>query len=226
MANAEQAAYDAIRSGITTGLFSAGMHLRAADLAARFGVSRTPVREALRRLDAEGLIDIFANRGAYVTTWSTEDIEEVFGLRAVLESHAAELAVARLTPDQIGRLVQLTDVMEQVATGGPDRDFQQLVGANGEFHRIIVSAAANQRLRAMISGLIELALVARTFGFYSDADLNRSLTHHRELITAFLARDGKWAASVMQSHIRAAHHVFVSSTVARQAASSTNGPGG
>ena len=218
MANAEQKAYDAIRSGIASGLFSAGMHLRAADLAERFGSSRTPVREALRRLDAEGLVDIFANRGAYVTTWSNHDIEEVFGLRTVLESHAAELSAARLVSDQIERLVHLTDTMEQLAADGPDRDLQRITETNGEFHRIIVSAAANQRLGAMISGLIEMALVARTFGFYSEIDFSRSLTHHRELIAAFLARDAVWAGSVMRSHIRAAHHVFVSSVAARNAA--------
>ncbi|MDB5510634.1 MAG: transcriptional regulator, GntR family [Enterovirga sp.] len=211
MAVAEQKAYEAIRTAIASGAFRGGMHLRAADLAERYGVSRTPVREALRRLHAEGLVEFFANRGAYVSCWSQSDIEEVFALRTVLEGHGAELAAVRLSAEDAQQLERLADDMDELAGNGPGRDLQALAAANGEFHRIIVSAAANRRLRAMISGLVEMALVTRTFGFYSEADLVRSMTHHRELIAAFSARDPAWAGSVMRSHIRAAHHVFVSS---------------
>jgi DNA-binding GntR family transcriptional regulator len=222
MAAAEQKAYEAIRSGIASGAFQAGMHLGAADLAERYGISRTPVREALRRLHAEGFVEFFANRGAYVSNWSQADIEEVFALRTVLEGHAAELSAARLRPGEIQRLAQLADAMEALASDGPGRDLQKLAETNGEFHRIIISAAANRRLAAMISGLVEMALVARTFGFYSEDDLARSMTHHRELIAAFSARDPTWAGSVMRSHIRAAHHVYVSSVEARTGTERTN----
>lgn len=211
MAVAEQKAYEAIRTGIASGAFRGGMHLPAADLAERYGVSRTPVREALRRLHAEGLVEFFANRGAYVSDWSQTDVEEVFALRTVLEGHAAELAAVRLSTEDVQHLAGLADAMEELAADGPRRNLQKLAAINGEFHRVIVSAAANRRLAAMISGLVEMALVTRTFGFYSEGDLVRSMTHHRELIAAFSARDPAWASSVMRSHIRAAHHVFVSS---------------
>ena len=211
MAVATDHVYRAIKAGISSGDYSAGSHLGAAGLADQLGVSRTPVQEALRRLSAEGLVDFLANRGAYVTTWSRDDVEEVFALRTVLESHAAECSATRLTPDLIGRLERFAGRMEDVVSAG-SRDLATMTALNGEFHSIIIMAAANSRLSAMISSVVEIALVTRTFRAYSDEDLSRSMTHHREIIAAFKARDAQWAGSVMRSHIRAAQHVFMGGT--------------
>lgn len=208
MAVATDQVYAAIKAGISSGTFAAGSHLGAAGLADELGVSRTPVREALRRLSAEGLVDIHANRGAYVTSWSHDDVEEVFALRTVLESHAAECSAVRLKPDLIGRLEGYAVRMEDAVSAG-SRELPTIAACNAEFHSIIIMAAANKRLAAMISSVVEVALVTRTFRVYSDEDLARSMTHHRELIAAFKARDAQWAGSVMRSHIRAAYHVFV-----------------
>lgn len=216
---AGERAYEAIRNGIATGAYKPGMHMRAGDLADTLGISRTPVREALRRLSAEGLVEFFANRGAYVTRWSQSDVDEVFGLRVVLESYAAELAATRLTGQQIDELSRLAGRMESLADPGGGRDLGGISVLNGEFHRVIMTAAANRRLAAMIAGVVELGLVARTFSVYSGADLARSMAHHRELIAAFSVRDQVWAASIMRSHIRNAHQAFkTSETIARKPA--------
>ncbi len=208
MVAAVDVAYDAIRKGISRGRFASGMHLSTEDLAQEFGISRTPVREALRRLAAEGLVDIFANRGAYVSSWSQQDAEEVFALRVLLESHAAEQSALRLTELEIKRLNQLADEMEALPTGEGGHSLDVLTHLNGEFHRLIISAAANRRLSTTIASVVERSLVTRTFESYSSADLQRSMAHHRELISAFRARDGAWAAAVMKSHIQAAYHVY------------------
>src|SRR6476661_1563391 len=86
---------------------------------AAIGVSRTPVREALRRLHAEGLVDFVANRGAYVLTWDKSDVEEVFGLRMVLESFGAELAATRRSEEQLAQLRRLADRMTAAARERP-----------------------------------------------------------------------------------------------------------
>ena len=203
----EQKAYEAIREGITSGTYPGGRHLRAADLAAQLGVSRTPVREALRRLHAEGLVEVLANRGAFVTEITSRDIDEVFELRVMLESHAAELSAPRFTPAEVVDLVTMTDRME-TAVAGPARDLQGLTRANEAFHSTIVRAAANRRLGALIAGVVELSWVSLTFSVYSDADLARSIAHHREMIDAFRAQDAMWAGATMRSHIRAAWHVL------------------
>ena len=188
--------------------------MRAGDLATQLGISRTPVREALRRLHAEGMVDFFANRGAFVAGSSPRDVDEVFDLRMVLESHAAELSARRLTDPQIAQLTVWTDEMER-CTAAPTRNSAGLTRANDAFHAAIISAAANRRLSAMIASVVEMSWVARTFNIYSDADLASSIAHHREMIRAFEVRDGVWAAAVMRSHIRSAYHVFASSIAAR-----------
>ncbi|MGN6770420.1 MAG: GntR family transcriptional regulator [Rhizobiaceae bacterium] len=210
MAASEQKAYDAIRHSILTGTYECGMHLRAANLAEAIGVSRTPVREALRRLHAEGLVEFFENRGAFVAGWSRDEAEEVFDLRLVLECHAANRAALRLNPGQIERLVELTDRMERHSIGR-ERDIAIVTDANNRFHGLIIEAAANRRLSAIISNVVELSLSSRTFNIYSDVAFSRSIAHHRELIEAFRERDPVWAAGVMNNHIRAAYHVFTAS---------------
>ena len=88
-------AYDAVRSGIIAGRYLAGARLTEQEIATTVGVSRTPVREALRRLDAEGLVEFTPNLGAIVTVWSEADSDEVFDLRAMLESYSARRATLR-----------------------------------------------------------------------------------------------------------------------------------
>jgi DNA-binding GntR family transcriptional regulator len=209
MAGFEQKkAYDAIKQAIVTGEFDNGMHLRSATLAERLGVSRTPVREALHRLHAEGLVDIFENRGAFVANYAREDAAEVFDLRAELESRAAALASQKMTAPQIDELSRFTDRMEKHA-GGRWRDIALVTEANKNFHSLIIAAAASRRLSAVISSIVEIALVSRTFHSYSSESFARSIAHHREMIAAFKVRDEVWAASIMTSHIRAAYHVFL-----------------
>jgi DNA-binding GntR family transcriptional regulator len=200
--------YRGIRDMIVDGRYRSGDHLTAETLANRFGVSRTPVREALRRLHSEGLVSILPNRGAHVAGWSSSDLDEVFGLRAVLESYAAELATTALTDDQIDELSFLAGETLRLAVEKPEDFRERIAAANSRLHRIIITAAANRRLAAMIASVVELPLIMRTLHFYHDEDLLRSAGHHRELVTAFRVRDPQWAGSVMRSHLRAAHHVM------------------
>jgi DNA-binding GntR family transcriptional regulator len=219
MGAAVEKAYRAIRAGIADGTYPSNAHITAGELALKLGVSRTPVREALRRLHAEGLINFVANHGAYVTSWTRTDIDEVFELRSTLESYAAERAARRLSPEQLAELNQLARRMEQLSTQKPQGYLDRIAEANSRLHRLIVEAAANRRLAAMVAGVVEMPLVVRTFSVYSEKDLQRSMAHHRELLDAFAARDGRWAASVMCSHIQAAHSVYTAATTLGQVGS-------
>jgi DNA-binding GntR family transcriptional regulator len=199
------AAYEAIRNGILDGTFAVDDHLVEADLAAHLEVSRTPVREALRRLASEGLVTFQPNRGTRVAGWSEVELAEIFELRAHLESYGARLAAARVTDADLEQMRELASEMEALVAAKPGQaDFHRIALANNAFHLAVLRAAGNDRLVAILSSLVHVPLVQRTFAHYSPAALRRSLAHHRECVEALAQRDGLWAESVMRAHILAA----------------------
>ncbi|MBX3702320.1 MAG: GntR family transcriptional regulator [Steroidobacteraceae bacterium] len=197
-------AYEAVRSGIIAGRYLAGARLTEQEIATAVGVSRTPVREALRRLDAEGLVDFTPNLGAVVTTWTEEDSDEVFDLRAMLESHGARRATTRATAEQVAELRRLAEAQLRESVERRAGHLERIADLNSQFHRRLQEAAASARLARALAALIEAPLMMRTFQKYTPEDLQRSAQHHLEIVRALEARDPDWAASVMLSHIHAA----------------------
>ncbi|HYC05111.1 MAG TPA: GntR family transcriptional regulator [Azospirillaceae bacterium] len=208
MASTVERAHAEIRRGILAGEFGPGARLKEEELASRVGVSRTPVREALRRLNAEGLVDFVPNQGAFVASWSDHELDDIFRLRSLLEGHAAELAARSATPVQITELERLARHMIELEANRPGQAMEAIAEANAAFHRLILEAAGSRRLTAMMAHVVEIPLVLRTFGRYSPEALARSLRHHVELAAAVRARDPLWAGSVMRSHIMAAWHAI------------------
>jgi DNA-binding GntR family transcriptional regulator len=212
VAAAVDRAYDIIRSGIQSGVYSPGTHIRAAEVAGQLGISRTPVREAMRRLHAEGLVDFVANHGAHVMRWSRTDIDEVFDLRCALESYASERAATRMTAQALDELGKLASEMSTLAETKPAHYLERIAEHNDSFHRLILASAGGRRLSALVAAVVDMPIVLRTFHRYGDEDLRRSMAHHHDLVAAFGARDGEWAASVMRSHVLAARNVYFSSS--------------
>lgn len=209
MAAAVEKAYEAIRQGILSGAYPAGSHLTAQDLAAANGLSRTPVREAMRRLHSEGLISFIPHRGAFVAQMEERDIEKMYDLRNVLESFAAETAATEATEAQVEELERLAaEIMQAVELGTPE-SIDEITVLNNSFHRLIVSAAAIPRLELALASIVEVPLVRRTFRQYSVEELRRSAAQHFELVEAVRARDGAWARSVMSSHILAGRNALL-----------------
>ena len=211
MAAAVEMAYRTIRDGIVSGVYRPGDHLTAQGLAAASGISRTPVREAMRRLHAEGLIRFIANRGAFVTNLDERDISKIYDLRVVLESYAAETAAQEATAAQIDGLEQLAREMAAAVELSPAPDIDRVTQLNSEFHKLIVTAAANPRLETALASIVEMPLVLRTFLRYRQDELRRSMSQHLELVEALRARDGTWARSVMSSHILAGRNTLLRS---------------
>lgn len=208
MVTIAEKAYIAIRERVLSGEYPAGIRLREEELAEAVGVSRTPVREALRRLDAEGLVEFVPNRGAHVAAWSQHDFEEIFGLRALLEGYGARLAAAKIGGAELQELETLADQMESIVRRGIGGHYEQMALLNSRFHRLVVEAACNKRLAALVGSVVELPLQQRTLREYSERRLNRSMSQHRELIDALAAGDTKWAEAVMQAHVLGARHAL------------------
>lgn len=200
---AVERAYRAIKAGIIGGAWPPGAPLREVELSQQIGVSRTPVREALRRLLGDGLVTFKPRQGASVATWSHGDLDEIFSLRAMLEAYAAEQAAARISTADLAELDRLAAAMKAAAGEGGDDMLQRIAAANSAFHGLILSASGSRRLAALLHLLIELPLVMRTYHRYQADELRRSLNHHSEIVAALRAGDGDWAASVMRAHILA-----------------------
>lgn len=206
MASAAERAYDRIREEIAAGTYTAGARLREEELSAALGMSRTPIREALRRLSAEGIIEFSTNRGAQVSAWTDEELNEIFDLRALLESYAAGRAAERMNDEDVEQLDQLADAMEAITSkGGPLGELAQL---NNTFHQLLLSRSGSPQLVTLTQAIVHVPLVQRTFERYSGEHLRRSSLQHRELVDACRVRDGGWAEAVMRSHVLAARHIF------------------
>lgn len=210
MAKATDRAYDWVRERILSGDYPAGSHLKEERIAEEAEVSRTPVREALRRLSNEHFVKFVPNQGAFVATWREDDVEVIFELRAMLEGYAAQRAAGRITPAQIEELDQCANEIERLCQQHSAENHRRSLEFNQRFHAIVADAAGSERMRRMLSWLVEIPLILRTMDRYSNIDVERSNHHHRELVEAFRARDGQWARSVMESHLRAARQVYLS----------------
>lgn len=204
--DAAERAYQAVHAMIAEGEAPTGAWLRESTLARQIGVSRTPVRQALNRLAAEGAVELIPNRGAQVVSLSAEDIAALYELRATFEPLAAKLAVARLTETHLEELADLHEQMVALAEG-PERDPRRMSQLNNDFHAVFLREAGNRHLTMAMQTMVRPAMVARNFHLYDQRALRRSMRHHEEILDAARAGDGEWAEAVMRAHILAARHV-------------------
>ena len=197
-------AYRTVKDGIISGRYPGGARITEQEVAATAGVSRTPVREALSRLQSEGLVDFTPNFGAVVTVWTEADSDEVFELRAMLEAYGARRASRHASNEQLARLRELAEAQYRESIERRSGYLDRISEINNRFHHALQEAAASPRLTRVLSSLIEAPLVMKTFHVYTPEDLMRSAQHHLELCRALALRDAEWASSVMCSHIHAA----------------------
>ncbi|GAA1738223.1 GntR family transcriptional regulator [Luedemannella helvata] len=211
MTNAAEDAYRALRGAILSGAIRPGERLGEMELSRQFGVSRTPVREALRRLTAEGLVVAERNRGARAAEWTLTDLQEIYEIRARLESYGAALAAERIEAVCLPKLDQLCEEMEDRARRMKPDDLEQIATLNAELHGLVISAAGSPRLASLLSAVVEVPLVVRAFRLYTPDALARSMAHHRDLVAALRTGDPQWASSTMRAHVLAARTVLLTS---------------
>jgi DNA-binding GntR family transcriptional regulator len=197
--------FERLREEILAGDLPAGAELHEVALAQSLGVSRGPLREALGRLAAEGLVTITPRRGAVVTKLTREEFVEAYQVREALESLAVRLAVPRLTGDDRRRLHSLTDQMVRHAEEG---DAQGFFEVNRRFHQLFVLASGNGRLQDMHGQLI--AQMARLLAKSRElrGGLQQSLAEHQAILDAVDAGDADRAARLMEEHIEVPQRVL------------------
>jgi DNA-binding GntR family transcriptional regulator len=201
MAKAVDKAYQTVRERIVRGVYPASSRITEQEVAAAAGVSRTPVREALRKLHAEGLLEFIPHQGAIVTEWTSEDRDDVFELRALLEGYGAARAARRMTAEGIAELRQLAEDQYHETLSKREGYLERIGDLNSQFHRRIQECSGSSRLANALSSLIEAQMMMKTFETYQDEDLIRSASHHLEIVRALEAHDPDWAAALLRSHI-------------------------
>jgi DNA-binding GntR family transcriptional regulator len=204
MVRAADMAYQAIQHGIATGDFPPGSWIREPEVAARSGVSRTPVREALRRLDAEGIVELVPNRGAQVIGWTAQDLDDIFDLRMMLEGYAIRRAVeAPRDAIDLPALESLCSEMERLLAEGGPANYKRISELAVQFHSDLHQVAGNRQLISILPGLNRIPLVRAANQQRTHDQLARSLAQHREMLEAIAAGDAEWAEAVMRAHVRA-----------------------
>lgn len=204
MSTATDRAYGLIRQEIREGALVPGSRLVESQLVDFCQVSRTPIREALRRLSHEGLVDLIPNAGAIVAKWSDHEIIDLYGVRARIEAMAASLAAQRRTPAELVRLRQLATQMQTlVIHGDPEQVINEIAILNNEFHHKILLASHSRAVEAAASQINETPLMLRTFQKYDSEGLLRSSRQHLDLVKAIEAHDSEWAGAIMRAHIMA-----------------------
>ncbi len=202
-------AYEGLRQFIANGDVPDDGRLREEMLATALDVSRTPVRDALRRLEAEGVVRLLPKRGAELIRYSTADLENLFIVRAQLEPYAVRLAVSRLTQDDLDHLSDLAAAMEALDLTS---EVEALDRLNRQFHDVFLEATGNPALVSAIRLVVLPVVVRRTFDTYSVAERRRSLAHHNEILAAAKARDPEWAEAAMAVHVQAARNTVLRAT--------------
>lgn len=194
---------DALREAILRGIFQEGQSLRQDEIAAQFGVSRIPVREALRQLEAEGLVTLQLNRGATVSALSPAEAQEICEIRSALETTAIQLAIPQLTESDLEKATLILDTTNQTT------DAARWATLNWEFHATLYTPANRPRLLTMIKTLhvnidryVRLQMEKMNY-------LEKSQKEHYQLLDACRQRDARAAVKVLKRHIDTAGEELV-----------------
>lgn len=179
-------------------------------LAEEYGISRTPLREALKVLASEGLVTLKPRRGCYVTEISAQDLNDIFPLLALLEGRALAEALRRAQPDDLDELESLHDKLERAARDGKIQRFFEI---NQEFHRRIQELAGNRWMLMLIQDLRKVMKLSRLISLSHEGRLQRSLDEHRLIMR--LIREGKAAEAeaAMRDHLLCCLQVLTAESV-------------
>ncbi len=169
------------------------------DLARQLGISKTPVRDSLLRLEKEGLVVKVPFKGSYVASITHESVIELFEIRAVLEGLAARLAIPEITPDEITDLTRVVDSHEKALRNGA---ISEAAGYNRKFHQTIIQHCTNERLLQILGNLDDHLQRFRLLSNYQRGTALKSVEEHRQVLAALKKQDGAAVEQTMRQHLQ------------------------
>ena len=189
---------ESLREAIRSGVLKPGERIMEIQLAEELGVSRTPVREAIRKLELEGYVVMMPRRGTYVASMSIRDINEIFEIRTALESLSNGLAADHITDDELEHLQRLLVIIGGYIKEG---NIEKIVETDIEFHDLLYHAARNERLVGIISNLRDQLTRFRTLSMSYPGRLEETLAEHRLIVDAIASGDRKAASRAAERHM-------------------------
>ncbi|MBP2639209.1 MAG: rspR 3 [Firmicutes bacterium] len=197
---------ETLREAIVSGTLQPGERLMEIQLAEELGVSRTPVREAIRKLELEGFVVMIPRRGTYVADLSIKDVNEVFEIRTALDILAAGLAVERITEEE---LEQLERVLVEIGEYIEQNDIEKIVAADSRYHDILYRASRNDRLVGIINNLREQFTRFRSISMAYPGRIKNTVEEHRQLVEAIAQRDIALAQRLAREHMENAEQTLL-----------------
>lgn len=204
-----QIAYRCLLDEIRSGALAPGARLREIDLAARLGISRTPVREAIRQLEADGLVTHLPRQGASIRSLDHAEVIELYEMRAVLEGTAARLAARVASTVELAELTALNSDLATAAAGPDARDL------NRQFHRTLLETARNRFLVKSMQAMQKTLLILGPTTLADPVRAADAVAEHAAVLAALAARDGDAAESAMRAHVESALSVRLRSMRSR-----------
>ncbi|HEY6838726.1 MAG TPA: GntR family transcriptional regulator [Geobacteraceae bacterium] len=177
---------EAIRDAIMRGALKPGEKVAEPELAERFGISRTPIREAFRQLESEGYLTVIPRKGAVVVSFSERDVDEFYAIKSILEGYAARRACEKLTPREIEKLQAINDKLRQLAEEG---DVKHFFKVHNDFHELFIKAADNEKLSELIDNLVGKFQRLRIASLSLPGRMKISVLEHEKIIEAFRKRN-------------------------------------
>jgi len=190
--------FEKIREDILNGMYDPGEKIVEAKLADELGVSRTPVREALKQLELDGLVENIPNRGVIVKGVTAQDIKDIYTIRQAIEGIAAKWSVARMSQEELDSLKEIYELMEFYTF---KKDVDKIFELNTRFHELIYMATNSRFLEHVLRDFQLFIKTTRYESLKSEGRMEHTLQEHKEILDAFINRDGEKAVEKIIEHI-------------------------
>lgn len=198
-----------IRDAIVSGELQAGSHISEPELAERYGISRTPIREAFRQLESEGYLTVIPRRGVIVSEFSPKDIEEFYAIKSIMEGYAARRACEKLSEKDLGRLQTINNKLAELARIGDIKHFFKI---HSDFHELFIKAADNEKLHDLIAGLVTKFQRLRFTSLSLPGRMVISVQEHEKIIEAFRKKDADLAEKLVRQNAEYGGQVLMGNT--------------
>ena len=205
--------YDSLKKSILHGRLEGGVRLKEEPIARQFGISRTPVREALYKLQQEDLIYRLPKGGFAVRKFTKKDVEEIFGIRNALESYAAYLATLNITKDEIQMLEKKIEESEKALNNGDDG---KVVRLNTEFHDLLYNSCKSKKLIEMIGHFRDHFYRYRSALLHTKGGLRSSIDSHRKMLEAMKKKNPRLVETLVRKHLKMGKEIILKEIILKE----------